>query len=272
MSRILPIRIAYGLAEAFADCWYLLNARARRSVRHNLRLVPGLGLDESAGRLTRRIMRNFARVVTEFFYLPGMDRAALAELVDIESFRKLKGMLGRSNAIFVTAHIGNWELAAAAAVAAGMDLHVVVYDHPDPRVARLFRRYRQAEGLKVISVTDEPARMRSALSAGSLGVVADRDFTGRGIEVSFLGMRVRVPSGYAALAVSEGVPVIPGFCVKNSDGKYHLSIGEAVFSPGETSSEITDIVSRYIRLVEKQVEKYPEQWYLFDKVGGRLRT
>jgi lauroyl/myristoyl acyltransferase len=262
------MQIAYGLAEAFADCWYLLSAGARRNVKHNLRLVPGLGgADKSTGRLARRIMRNFARVVTEFFYLPRMDRTALKELVDIESFRKLQGLTDGGNAIFVTAHVGNWELAATATVAAGMDLYVVVYDHPDPRVARLFRRYRQSRGLKIISVTDGPVRMRTAVRAGSLGVVADRDFTGRGTEVSFLGSRVRVPSGYAALAISEGVPVIPGFCLKDSDGKYRLSIGEAVFSPGKTSSEITDIVGRYIRLVEKQVEKTPEQWYLFDKLG-----
>ena len=264
------MRIAYTLAEAFADCWYLLNAGARRNVKHNLRLARGPGSDEeSTKRLARRVMRNFARTITEFFYLPGMDQAALAELVDIESFRKLPSLTEGGKAVFVTAHVGNWELAATAAVAAGMDLHVVVYDHPDPRVAALFRRYRQSRGLKIISVTDEPARMRSAVRAGALGVVADRDFTGRGIEVSFLGRRVRVPSGYAALAVSEGVPVIPGFCIKAADGKYHLSIGEPLFSPGKTSTEITDIIGRYIRLVEKQVEKYPGQWYLFDKLGEK---
>jgi lauroyl/myristoyl acyltransferase len=273
VARTLPIAVAYWLAERFADCWYLINAEARRNVRHNLELVPGLDHDSgNLGSLTRRIMSNFARMVTEFFYLPGMDLAALSELVDLESFQKLKRIIGDNNAVLATAHVGNWELAAAVAASIGIDLHVVVYDHPDPRVAKLFRRYREAKGIKVMPITSAATRMRSAVRAGSLGIVADRDFTGKGIEVSFLGARISVPSGYVALAVSEGVPIIPGFCLKDSDGKYRLTVEEPLFSPGTTSPDAADIVGSYIRLVEKQVEKHPEQWYLFDRVGGRLQT
>ncbi len=240
---------------------------------YNLELVAGLNHDSRNLRsLTRTIMINFARMVTEFFYLPRMDLAAISDLVDVQSFQKLKRIIGKNNAVLATAHVGNWELAAAVAASIGIDLHVVVYDHPDPRVAQLFRRYREARGIKVMPITGAAARMRSALRAGSLGIVADRDFTGKGIEVSFLGVRVSVPSGYVALAVSEGVPIIPGFCLRDSDGKYRLMVEEPLFSPGRTSPDVAHIVASYIRLVEKQVEKHPEQWYLFDRVGGRLQT
>jgi KDO2-lipid IV(A) lauroyltransferase len=269
LSRLLPIGSAYRLAEVFADCWYALNRQARENVKHNVGQIPGIGTDDrTTGRLARRIMRNFARMVTEFFYMQRTDSRGLTEMVDIESFTRLKRLVGDRPAIFITAHLGNWELGAAAAASIGIDLQVVVYDHPDPRVAALFRGHRRSGGLKIMSVKEAARRMRTALKRGPLGIVADRDYTGKGTEVSFLGTTITVPAAYAALAIAEKVPIIPGFCLRQPDGRYHLLVEEPVFSPGDASSDATTIVADFIRLVEKQVEKYPEQWYLFQKVGG----
>jgi KDO2-lipid IV(A) lauroyltransferase len=264
--------MSYWIAEHVADIWYAVSPLARANLIYNLSLVPGMRGDEARITVTSRaIMRNFARMVTEFLYLPRLKTADLERLVDIESFARLKGLFRGGSAIFVTAHMGNWELGAAMVAMMGIDLHVVVYDHPDPRIARLFRKRREARGLKVMSVKEAARRMRSLTEHSSVGIVGDRDFTGQGTEVDFLGVRATVPDGYAAHAVTHGIPVIAGFCVREDDGKYHLVNEEPLFIPGQSDMTAADVVSSFTTLLEKCVEEHTEQWYFFQRVGEKGR-
>ena len=269
-AAVLPLRVSYWIAERVADVWHVLGPDAREILEYNLRLPPKSRRDRAAISTTSRaIMRNFARMVTEFLYLPRLSPADIDRLVDVKSFARLKGMFGSANAIIVTGHMGNWELGAAMVAALGIDLHVVVYDHPDPRIAKLFRDRRKARGLKVMSVREAARHMRTLTELSSVGSVGDRDFTGQGVEAELCGVKATVPDGYAAHAVTHGVPVIAGFCVRERDGKYHLMLEEALFIPGESDMKPADIVARFTRLLEKCVEQHPEQWYFFQRVGEK---
>jgi len=270
IARIMPIRVSYWIAERVADTWYLLSPRIRANVAHNLSLLPEAPAGKHAVSLhTRKAMRNFAKVVTEFLYFPRLNPQNIGDLVDMESFTGLKDQLDRGPGILVTAHLGNWELAAVAIAMAGVDLNVVVYDHPDRRVARLFRKHRESKGLKVMSVKSAGRSIMRVLRTGSLGVVGDRDYSGRGSQAEFLGVKVSVPSAYAGLAVSMKIPVIAGFCIRCEDGKYRLTLQETVYDPARDSISGEEIIEACLRIFEKGVEKHTEQWYFFERVDRR---
>lgn len=220
------------------------------------------------GRLSRTVMRNFARMVTEFMYFPQLNLENISDLVDIESFRRLIPAVGNDSVIFITAHIGNWELGAAMASMLGLDLHVVVYDHPDPRVARLFRERREGKGLKVMSVREAARGVPRALSTSSVGIVGDRDFTGQGVHASYFGTEVMVPGAYAGLALAGKKRIIPGFCMKEDDGKYRLILEDPPAIVVDEGTGPEEIVEACLRIFEKRVEKYPGQWYFFDRLGS----
>ena len=266
----MPLAVCYWIAERAAYVWYAVSPRIRANVAYNLSLVPGAPHEgrRKAG-LTRRMLRNFARVVTEFLFLPRLDSKRLGSMVDLESFRGLTRTLAGRHGILVTGHLGNWELAAVVTVALGIDLHLVVYDHPNHRVARLFRDIRRAKGLEMMSVRGAAREIVGALRRASVGIVGDRDYSGGGKEAHFLGTEVRVPFAYAGLAVSMGVPVIVGFCVKRPDGKYGLVFQETVYDPERLARTPDEIVEACLRLFEKGVEKYTEQWYFFERVDAR---
>jgi KDO2-lipid IV(A) lauroyltransferase len=270
VARLLPLRLSYWIAARVADIWYISSPRTRSNVAYNLGLVPGAPEAEASRvKLAQRIMRNFARVVTEFLHFPRLSRTNLGNVVDLDSFGRVRETMGRTPAILITAHIGNWELAAMTIAMLGADLHVVVYDHPDTRVARLFRERRQTKGLKVMTVKQAAREITGALRTASVGIVADRDYSGQGTEVRFLGVPVKVPSAYASLAVAMQVPVIVGFCVRQEDGKYHLALEETVYSPPHDKKTAEEIVEACVRTFEKGVEKYLEQWYFFERVDRR---
>ena len=183
-----------------------------------------------------------------------------------------QGFLGNGapGAVFATAHVGSWEFAAIALAAMGVKLTVIVYDDPDPRVARLFRERREARGLGVIPVRATSRELAAAVREGSLGVVADRDFSGQGMEARFFGKRVKMPFAYASLAAARGMPVVFGVCVKGSDGRYRLEASEPLTASKDDPEGARASARACIERIEKCVVKYPEQWYFFEKIGGEL--
>jgi KDO2-lipid IV(A) lauroyltransferase len=265
--RLLPLGAACWIAERIADLWYGASPRLRATLDRNLSLIPALERPGPRAATARKVVRNFARVVTEFLYLPRINAGNLGRHVDLEDFRRLRQALGRKPVVFITGHLGNWELAAAAGALYGLDLHVVVFDHPDPRVAALFRKRREDKGLKVMSVASAARLLASVTGTSSVGIAGDRDFSGHGIEASFLGIPTRVPSAYAGLAILKHLPVVPVFCVKWSDGKYHLEMEPPLAIPDPADGDAAQVVSQYLNILEKYVVKYPEQWYRFDDLG-----
>ncbi|MFZ1947529.1 MAG: lysophospholipid acyltransferase family protein [bacterium] len=264
----LPLGWACWIAERVGDVWFGASRTLRTTLDGNLRLLTALSADAVGRRRTaRRLTRNFARVVVEFLYLPRMGPDELGRLVDLAGLDRIRRYTDRRPAVLVTGHLGNWELGAAAAARGGVDLHVVVFDHPDPRVASLFRTRREAAGLKVMSVKSAARNLEQVLETSSVGLAGDRDFTGHGVPAAFLGTSAAVPSAYAGLAAARGVPVVPAFCVKGSDGRYHLEVGEALGTGRTGQAGAAEIVAAYLAALEKLVEKYPDQWYRFDKVG-----
>jgi KDO2-lipid IV(A) lauroyltransferase len=269
ITRVVPLKVAYALADLAGEIWYLLSPRLRDVLEHNLALVPGLGGAHAARRsLARRISRNFGRVVAEFLYSPRLGPDDIGGLVDIPSFEPLRKYAGGSHAVFATAHLGSWELAAAVLSMLGVRLTVIVYDDPDPRVARLFRERREARGVRVLPVKATSREVLAALRETSLGVVADRDFSGQGMAATFFGRPAKVPFAYAGLALALGVPVVFGICVKGEDGRYRLVLEEPIVGDREDPDAARKMAARCIEMIEKYVEKYPEQWYFFQKVGG----
>jgi KDO2-lipid IV(A) lauroyltransferase len=268
-ARLLPLKASYWIADRVADLWYAASPATVQNLRHNLKLVPGVPGDGVVlGRLSRRIMRNFARMVTEFLYFPRLNLDNISHLVDIESFKRLIPAVGDDSVILLTGHIGNWELGAAMASMLGLDLHVVVYDHPDHRVARLFRERREEKGLKVMSVREAARKVPAALSASSVGVVGDRDFTGGGMEATYFGVPVIVPDAYAGLALARKKRIIPGFCLRQADGRYRLILEDPPAIQAGEGTGPEEIVETCLKIFEKSVEKYPDQWYFFERLGS----
>jgi len=263
-TALVPRRSGHVMAAAVAALWYAASPRLRRNLDANLRLISYLrDAPGQRARVGRRAVRNFAVAVTDFLMLPRINRANLEKYVDVAGFQEIKEMLAGRPAILVTAHLGSWEIAAAAAALVGIDLHIIAWDHPDSRVAKIFRRRREAKGLKVLSVRAAARSMPSVLETSSVALAADRDFTGQGMRMNFLGASTTVPSAYAALARSMGIPVIPVICLRLDDGRYHL-FREAALRAADGDRAGETIVGQCLRAFEKYVEKHPEQWYRFD--------
>jgi len=125
---------------------------------------------------------HFSQNIAEFFRLARGRGAALIDEIEVEGEEHVAACLesGRGT-IFLSAHMGNWEVVSAWAAARGIPLLVVARPHPDPKVDAYFNAVRRRLGVAVFPLGGPSRHLYAHLGRGGvLAVLGDRDFTGSG--------------------------------------------------------------------------------------------
>jgi KDO2-lipid IV(A) lauroyltransferase len=176
----------------------------------------------------------------------------------------LDNLLAHGNGIiFLSAHLGNWELGAAALAALGYKLNAVALQVPDKKLNDLYRHYRALRGLYPIPFGRAGRECIAALRRNEIvAVVADRDFTGSSQTVEFFGRPARLPDGPAKLALATGAPLLPIFMVRLPDDTFAYIVEEPIWA--DKSHQTVDDIMRQIAIaLERVIRQHSEQWYLF---------
>jgi lauroyl/myristoyl acyltransferase len=98
-----------------------------------------------------------------------------------------------------------------------------------------------------------------------VAVQGDRDFNNTGVAIPFFGREAFFPRGPLLLAMASGATVLPAFIVRLPDGRYRAIVEDPL--PIETGDDrdaaLRRNLERYVRLLERYVREYPDQWYCF---------
>ena len=173
--------------------------------------------------------------------------------------------------ILLGAHFGNWEIAGALlGKRLSKPVHVLMYDDrsEDPAGAAA-----GSEGIIIHPVqadaADTAVEIINALRAGEIVCLhGDRYFTGqRKTAIDFLGSPASFPAGPMAMAMITGASVIPCFTVRTSLFHYEFSAADPI-RPEAADRNLRDkairtAMEKYVRVLETQCRKYPDQWYNF---------
>lgn len=272
LSRVLPSRSAFRLAERMAESWYHRSATDRAAVATNLSIIMGrpLSTDES----TVEVFRNFARYLTEFL---SADCLLRRSSIVIEGREETAALLRTTpQAIILSAHLGNWELGAMVLRQLGFSISVVALPHRDPRVNRLFDRQRQRCGIRVIPLGVRAMQRSLAVlrQGGLVGIVGDREFGVNGMPVRFFGRQIVMPRGPALLSLRTGAPVVPMFLLRTGEGRFRLSCSAPIWpsarAPGGSraapNAAVRNLTQRYSAVIEQAVAQSPAQWLMFQPV------
>lgn len=226
LVRRLPGGLALALFQLGADRGTARNGAGVQQLRRNLaRVMPRAGaveLDE----LVRDGMRNYARYWCEVFRLPAMNHTALAAEVDghITGREYLDAALAEGNGVVVALpHAGNFDVVGVWAVARYGGLTTVAERLKPEAVYQRFLAYRESLGFEILP-TSGGARLPSVVLAERLRqnkivcLLADRDLTRTGVNVTFFGEQTRMPAGPATLAATTGAALLPVGCWHTDDG------------------------------------------------------
>jgi len=290
------------LGAAFGRMWHRVGGPRTRRVREQLTRAFPERDDAWCARCCEDVFVHLGRGLAELILLRGRHRCALLQRVELEGLEHLEGARRASptgGVLVMTAHLGNWELAAARAASLGLPISVV---------------YR---GLRSSALDAALRGLRAAGNAGSGGADAgdprpdgDEDFEqlpmgraglavlralrrGRfvlvlldqnarrheGVFVPFFGQPASTRYGPARIAERLGVPVVPAFIRRLPDGRHHrirfepaLAIeadpethaGGSDGADGDEESRESEVlrrnVARMTATIEARIRETPEQW------------
>ena len=257
----LPLGLVLALGPALGRLAWLVAGHERRRALGNVeRAFPGMD-PQKRRRLVRGVFDSMGRGAMECAAMdrlrPNIDQpGGLVSFTD-GSLAVLQQQLAQGRGVlFVTAHLGNWELLGAA-VARQAPLAVLFAPSYDPRFTAMMTRFRQRSEIQSINVA-RPTHMLSvlrALRAGKVvGVLVDQPVTD-GTPASFFGRPAPTSELVPALARRSGAAVVVGFIRRCEAGRHVASIRRLGLSadPGRATREINLVV-------QQAVAETPQQW------------
>jgi Kdo2-lipid IVA lauroyltransferase/acyltransferase len=259
-----PLARAKGICLAWAV--YLLHRRLRRVGMRNLAMaLPEKGRREHA-RILRGVFTSLGRQLGEVCLFPRYTRENVNQVVVYDGFENFERALARGKGVlFLTAHLGGWEISSFAHSLYGHPLRIVMRSLDNPYLDVLMQRYRTMHGNSTVDKDDFVRGLLSAMKAGeTVGILMDTNMTPpQGVFVDFFGIPACTASGMARIALRTDAAVLPGFTIWDSVlRKYRLRFDPAVklVRTGNDEEDVVANTALFTRVIEDYVRRYPDQW------------
>ena len=247
-----------------------------RVLEANLRRVIGAEVPGGQLRgLSRQAMRSYARYWLEAFRLRVMpaDRLVGGMHDTGHIATALEYLAAGRGVILALPHMGNYDLAGAWLIAKGAGSVTAVAERLQPEsVYDRFVAFREGLGLQVLPASGGTSSafgiLAQRLRAGeTVGLVCDRDVTGRGMEVEFFGEKARMMGGAAALAVQTGAALVPVILWFDGHGwGAHIHAEIPVPAEGDSKQQAAGMMQEVARLFEAGVRAHPQDWHMLQRV------
>jgi KDO2-lipid IV(A) lauroyltransferase len=269
LLALLPLPFATRVATLGSRFLFACLPHLRRIGLRNLELAfPNLSSAERY-QLLEQSFENFGRIIADFAHFPYTTPADLATRVESslpqawEARYRAAKAAGRG-VIFVTPHLGNWEMLAFAMSAIFEPIAYLVRPLDNPLLDRYTSRVRSRFGNRPINKRDSVLEGLAILDGGgNLGLLADVNTLQRdGVFVPFFGHPACTTRSVAMLALRTNALIVPVCCVWETN-RYRILIGElveAVRTASYAKKNIIDTTALYTAEVEKFIRAYPGQW------------
>jgi len=283
---MLPRPAARSIGIALGLTVFHLHRRLREVGMRNLALAfPQMSADDR-----RLILRgeyiSLGRQLAEVCLFPRYTRENVSQVVVYSGLENYEQAFARGKGVlFLTGHLGGWELSAFAHSLQGHPMWIVMRPLDNPYIDALVRRYRTMHGNRTVNKDDFIRGLLAAMRAGEVvGILMDTNMTPpQGVFVNFFGVPAYTASGLARIALRTDAAVVPTFTTwDNKLGKYTLRFdpplqlvrtgnGAAAYNgtanngtPNDRSATTeADIVANtalFTGVIEDYIRRYPDQW------------
>jgi Kdo2-lipid IVA lauroyltransferase/acyltransferase len=270
---LLPRCAAVGAGRGLGRAAYALAGGLRRTGLRNLELAfPEMSTEERE-RILRGSFLSLGRQLGEVSQFPRATPERLREAVEYheEDVKLLDVARERGRGvIFLTGHLGAWELLCFAHSVFYEPLSFLVRPIDNPRVEGLVESLRTRFGNQPIDKKSAARRaMKLLRDGGTLGVLADLNSQEReGVFVPFFNHLACTTAGVATLALRTDATVIPCFAPwDEARGKFVFRGGPVLelVRTGDQARDVEVNTARFTAAIESYVRRYPDQWLWIHK-------
>jgi phosphatidylinositol dimannoside acyltransferase len=270
LAMSLPERAGRRVFETLGRVAYRRLAGVRATVAANQARVLGAeSTDARVARATREAFELYARFWFDAFRIRTMPVPEFNERVVMIGAENIdRALEAGKGCVCALPHMGNWDAAGHWFGANGYRIAAVAEELRPPRLYDLFLRHREELGMRIVGLTREGhvgQQLKQLLSENwMVALVADRDLTGRGIEVEMFGATRRVPAGPALLSLSSGAPLVVCPVYTRDDG-WEVRIEEPleIERTGVMREDVAALSRLMAERFERAIAAKPTDWHMF---------
>ena len=258
--------LARVFAASMTSLLFRLQPKLEKTAEFNLRLAFPDWTDAQRKAVTRKMVRNLGWMAAEFAHFPRLTKENIENVVILEGHENfLEGQRRGNGVLYLTGHIGAWELSSLAHALYGYPLHYMARPLDNKRLDALVNQYRCSSGNQPI-FKNESARvmLRILKDSGTIGILADQNtMPEEGVFVDFFGKSACATTGIARVALHTGAAVVPGYAYWDETiQKYRLRFEPPVdlVRTGETERDVFRNTQRFAKAIEEIIRKHPDQW------------
>jgi len=275
-ARLFPKSFLRALAKLAATIYWRLAAHRREIVIQNL--LPVFGGDHrqaviAAEKLFTEVLLKLAdlwsfeggvAVADWFVNWNGWEIFATAEA-------RGRGVL------FVTPHLGNWELGGAFMARHGCKMLVLTQAEPDPHLTAMRQASRARWGIETLVVGEDAfvfVEIIKRLQQGAtVALLVDRPPAPTAVIVNLFGRKFSASIAAAELARASGCAIVPTFIVREADGYRAQILPEIAYDRAAISNREARIrlTQEIIRAFEPVIRQHPTQWFHFVPVWPEVK-
>jgi len=263
---ILPRGAAMTVGSIAGRAAYRLHGRLRRTAYRNLSLAMPEIDDASRTRLVKGVFDNIGRLLGEFSQFSKITPDNIGKLVVYEGLENYRSAAEKGRGVlFLTGHLGAWELCAFAHGATGYPLNFLVRPLDNPLIDAMIDRHRCLSGNRTIDKSDAVKPVLTALRRGeAVGFLIDiNTFEDQGVFCDFFDIPACTTLGLAVFALRTDAPVVPGFLIWDPAlGKHRLQFEPElpVVRTGDFKEEVRLNTAVFTKVIERYARLYPDQW------------
>lgn len=274
LVRGLPESVGRAGFRVAADLAYARHGPAVRRLEANLRRVVGAERsDADLDRLVRAGLRSYARYWLEAFRLPALSAEQIRSKFRLTGRERLEAAVAAgAGAVVALPHAGNWDAAGAWAAANGWKLTTVAERLRPERLYDRFVAFRTKLGMQIIPLRGGQRPPLEVLEESLrdnhiVPLLADRDLSARGIEVTFFGGRTRMPAGPAILALRTGAPLFVAdmwYEPEAACGRLHGPL--PMPTEGTLDQRVRTLTQQIADLLGAGIAAHPTDWHMLQRL------
>jgi len=269
--RMLPLKGVHILATLIGGIFYYSYPKAKKLIVANLAVAFPEKNKCELKKIAKKNCSNTILMLLEFFWFINrhdklLDRLTMDPKIE-QALKKCNSE--KRGVIWVTPHIGNWEVARIAQTSLdAIKMAVVARPLNNPFLDKIFNYGREADGSTVIPSKGAVKGMINAMKNGLLiATLIDQNTRARdgGLFIDFFGLPVCTSRAPAMFGRKFNAYLAVGGAVRKPGCKYETFLR---LLPKEAKEYESDeaLIGDLMKLTEEVIKEYPEQYlWLYER-------
>ena len=276
--QAVPVSVGFFTFKVLGNIHYFLSPKKKEYILKNLSLA--LSRHNFGKDTVRRYMENHYVDRLHIFLYPKFNKTNIDKFITFKGLEYLdQTLLNGKGCILVHGHFGPAQLPLFALGLKGYNINQLGLPSDEglslvgEKVAFKIRQvYEAMIPAKIISADSFLRPLFKHLEANGIlmmtgdGRGGDR-FVGKFLPAKFFNQEVLFPTGYAALSLKTGTPILPLFTFRKRFNRFEAVIGKPfqIENTFDNRNRAMQIITQFVKLFEEYVQKYPCHWHFWDK-------